>query len=414
MPSRPVLAALLVALLCPASLFAWGQPTHACISHNTLEKHAATMPKVCLDPATRPTYLHASYSPDMYVLQGPEYVHVDRQFSLLLFQHAKTARQLALAYGWSTHQEEDSVGHGRYITESGLPHMYKELVMDARFLFQGSRGESTTVKELGSAWDAEQIEAATRDYAAKYGSKHPVISQAMANTTGYVFAAYITAVKGVLYALWYGRIKWKPDLYPRSQWQGFLLESVEQTRKWCADPFSFSGSSSELSAAVGFTALFKAPGHAELEVAPSVEAAPVAPEFTNAQVARAVAAYEQEAGKRPLVRAFGRASNHDSGSSHVLLQHSRFVKLGQKLMASGGIKLEERADGAYHQVRARVTSKRKFMKDLSSMLKQGGAAPFAADARVARGAGGAVEDFFGELAKDADKAAQEAPEEPEN
>lgn len=396
----------------PTSLLAWGQPTHGCISYNLLEKHGTAMPKVCTDTATRNTYLHASYSPDMYVLQGPEYVHLDRQFALYLFKHAKNARQLAIAYGWSTHQEEDSVGHGRYITEVGMTHLLKELTMDARFLFQGSRGEATTVREAGAAWDAEQIENASRDYAAKYGSKYPVISQAKSNTTGYVFSAYMTAVKGVLYALWYGRIKWKPDLYPRTEWQGYLLESVEQARKWCGDPFSFSNASADLKQSDRFAGLFKTPELGD-EVAPVREEAPlVESSETLANVAAAVGAYQAQAKRQPMVSPFGNPKDPERANSHLMLQSERLVALGQKLMACPSIKVEERAEGGFHEVRCKVVSKRKFMVDMARLLKESGAV--GTDARVAPGAGGTMEDFFTSLAQDAEKAAQEAPEEPEN
>lgn len=408
---RLALLAAVALIVAPSHVLAWGQPTHGAISFNVLERFAGEMPRVCSDPATRNTYLHASYSPDQYVLQGPEYVHLDRNFSLFLFKHAKNARQLAIAYGWSTHQEEDSVGHGRYITEDGMTHLLKELTMDARFLFQGSRGESQTVKEAGAAWDAEQIEAASRDYTAKYGSKYKVISQAMANTTGYVFTAYMTAVKGILYALWYGRIKWKPDLYPRTEWQGYVLESVEQARKWCKDPFSFSNSSLEAADAARFQGLFKQPDLSN-EVEPVREEAPLEDSAaTLARVTAAVESYSANRKRAPLVSSFGNPKDAEHGNSHIMLQNEKLVALGGELLKCQSIKLEERTEGGFHHVRARVLSKKKFMVDMARLLKNSGV--FGTDARVAPGAGGSMQDFLNSLAADAEKAAQEAPEEPE-
>ena len=406
--TRMLALALLALGLAPSNLLAWGQCTHACLTFDTLEKHGAEMPKVATDPATKDTYIHASYSPDMYVLQGPEYVHLDREFSLLLFKHAKTARQLAVAYGWSTHQEEDSVGHGRYITEVGLPHMYKEMVMDSRFLFQGSKGESDTVKHAGAAWDAEMIEAASRDYSEKYGSKYPVISQAMANTTGYVFSAYITALKATEYALWYGRVKWHSDLYPRSEWQGYVAEAVDQAHKWCADPFSFSGSSAETANAAMFKTLFVAPAQGE-EVAPAGDLTEVNPDQTLANIANAVAGYDEHQSKMPRVSAFG-GKGPEGEVSHVMLQQARFIKLGQKLLTTKNIKVQETGEGAFHEVRTQITSKRKFLADVARLLKE----TSAVDARVAPGASGTMDGFFSDLQKDAEKGSQDAPEEPEN
>lgn len=408
---RVLVLALFALSLVPGHVLAWGQPTHGAISYNVLEKHGAAMPRVCTDAATRNTYLHASYSPDQYVLQGPEYVHLDRNFSLYLFKHAKNARQLALAYGWSTHQEEDSVGHGRYITEVGMTHLLKELTMDARFLFQGSRGESQTVKEAGAAWDGEQIEAASRDYTAKYGTKYKVITASMANTVGYVFTAYMTAVKGICYALWYGRIKWKPDLYPRSEWQPYVLESVEQARKWCKDPFSFSNSSLEVADAARFQGLFKQPDLSN-EVEQVREEAPlVDSNETLANVTAAVASYQNNRKRAPMASAFGNPTDPEHGNSHLMLQNDKLIALGGELLKSQSIKLEEHAEGGFHQVRARVLSKKKFMVDMARLLKESNL--FGADARVAPGAGGSMTDFLNSLVKDAEKAAQEAPEEPE-
>lgn len=409
--NRMLALALLALAAVPSSLLAWGQPTHACLSYDTIEAHGAKMPKVATDPATKDTYLHASYSPDMYVLQGPEYVHLDREFSLFLFKHAKTARQLAIAYGWSTHQEEDSVGHGRYIREVGLPHLYKELCMDCRFLMQGSRGESDTVKGIAAAWDAEQIEAATRDYAAKYGSKWPVISQSTANTTGYVFSAYCTAVKGVLYALWYGRIKWHKEIYPRSEWQGYVQEAVEQAHKWCEDPFSFSGSTAETESAKRFTALFAAPSNGD-EVAPSTADAAlplIEPEKTLANVAAAVSGYEEAKSKTPRVSAFG---GKNGENSHVLLQGTEFIKLGNTLMQSKSLQVEEKNEGTFHMVRTHIKNKKAFLKDLATALKSSGLTM--KDARIAPGAGGSMDDFFSGLQHDAEQGASDAPAEPEN
>ncbi|MBI3891590.1 MAG: hypothetical protein HY303_08685 [Candidatus Wallbacteria bacterium] len=154
--------------LMPGAALGWGQPDHAVLGLHVVEQFGSVLPAFCTAPDTRNTFIMANYSPDYFVLQGPHYVHLDRNFPIFMIAHAQDSRALAYAYGWGAHQEEDEVGHGRYIIEKGLPHLYKEIVMGTRLMYQGNDTERKMVRSCSSVWDARLINLASKDYVAKY------------------------------------------------------------------------------------------------------------------------------------------------------------------------------------------------------------------------------------------------------
>lgn len=396
------------AILCPGQLAAWGQPAHAVTSWNTILKYGDRLPSACRDDDTRDLYLYASYGPDQYILHGPEYIHIDRHFSQMLFARAQSKEQLAFAYGWVSHQEQDVSGHGRYITESGMDHIYKELVIDSRLLKQGDFGERRVVREMKSVWDTGMISGATEDYVARYGSKYPVLSPANVNTTGYVFSVYLVAVKGILYALWYGRVKWKPSLFPRDDWHLFEEESVVQTYRWVHAPLSFGTDTRELQRLENFG--FKMMDGEGLEPPefPSLGSGVAVGEAQTLDAIHA-ALEEFKSTEDPFTK--GVSPNFlaaATASSHVGVKDQRFVLLGERLIESGAVGMKESVVGDIHQVEVEVKSLRKLLVELGRALAKGGEW---GGERVDLTGG---DDLFTQLGEIVDRAADEAPDAPED
>lgn len=408
---RKLLVPLFVML--PRLALGWGQPTHAAIAEYALKKGGAKLDAACTSPATRDVFVYGSYSPDIFLMHGPRYIHVDRDFSKFMYAHAKDQRQLALAHGWGAHQEQDTMGHGRYIVEHGLPHVLKELSVDTRLYMQGPDFIKHCVRNLQSIWDDEQIAAASADYAAKYGNGAKTISAANARASGYVYSAYLGAVKGAMIALWYGRLKWKPELYPKTDWDPFVDMSADQTLRWCLSPQSFASSSQEIEQRQNFAQ--REGGEEQLfseDLPPAPEMQDVSPEDALAELKTAMNVYRTE--EQAEAAAAAPASHGLRGcdvcrrDSHVLLDSSRFVELGNALLTSGAMSLVEQRHEAFHVVRIKVQSKRRLLKEMVSFL---GSDLFA----VSEGAEATEEDdFFTQLKQLAEKGLDTAGEGPED
>ncbi|MBI4869883.1 MAG: hypothetical protein HY816_23325 [Candidatus Wallbacteria bacterium] len=358
MMRRPTfLLSLALFTLLPDLAGAWGQPDHAVLGLQVVQKYGSSLPAFLTAPETRNTFILANYSPDYFVLQGPHYVHLDRNFPIFMISHARDSRALAYAYGWGAHQEEDEVGHGRYIVEKGMPHLYKEIVMGARLMYQGTSEERKLVRNASSVWDARLINLATKDYRAKYGpEKYREISEIEANTVGYAFAAYLAGLKAVQVVLWYGRLKWKPDIYPISQWSGYQAEAVEQCRKWAIDPMAFSNVSDESERRQLFQKAFASGDEAVPLAQPMVK---VDSSKTKVRIRQAVQAMTAGAAKTA-----GKGDQPIGG--HPLMANPEFLDVCDGMLDSRSVKVQEQASGDTRQIDVQVTEDKQLLKDFQA------------------------------------------------
>ncbi len=358
----------------PDRLLAWGQPEHAVIGETMLRRYSGEVPGELSASATRDAYVYGCYGPDGYLFHGPEYVHLDRHFGLLLLQNARDSRTMAFAYGWASHQEQDVSGHGRYIRESGLTHLKKEITLGTRIRYQGEGYERDVIKGMKAIFDVDQIHTSSVQYAERFGAHNQVVSRRHAELAGLGYGAYLTALKGILWASWYGYLKWKPSVFPRSEWQRTFEESVVYTRDWCKDPQSFSGSASE-ALRVGLFDRFSAEAF-------SPRAEPRTTELTERDPAAAAhrvrnAVQELITGDGGPVAGIrtsrpGLVARTVYPASHGMLRDDQLVSLGAELANSSGIRMEEKTDGSFWSVEPVVVDAKAMGRDLLRILKDRG------------------------------------------
>lgn len=362
---------LLAALALPALGLAWGQPEHAVQGAETLKRFGHELPPSLSVPGAREDFIYACYSPDGYLFHGPEYVHLDRHFALMLQSRATDARGEALAYGWASHQEQDTAGHGRYINDSGLAHLKKELSVGTRLRYQGSRWEKDIIKGMRAVFDVDAIHDSSKEYVNHFGSQYEVITKRHAKITGYGYAAYLTALKSIQWSMYYGYLKWKPSKYPRSEWQIPFVESVILTRDWCKDPFSFSGTLSQVLRKGAFGAM----------VARALNPEPLAVESELIEQDPADAAHRVRGAVAELLAKDGGAVSGARSmtgelhvdhfpDSHVLVRDDQFVQLGAALATSSGIRMEERTDGHFYEVEPVVVDPTALARDTLAILRE--------------------------------------------
>jgi hypothetical protein len=235
--------------------------------------------------------------------------------------------------------------------------MYKEIVMGARLMYQGTSEERKLVRNASSVWDARLINLATKDYRAKYGpEKYREISEIEANTVGYAFAAYLAGLKAVQVVLWYGRLKWKPDIYPISQWSGYQAEAVEQCRKWAIDPMAFSNVSDESERRQLFQKAF-ASGDEAVPLAQPM--AKVDSSKTKVRIRQAVQAMTAGAAKTA-----GKGDQPIGG--HPLMANPEFLDVCDGMLDSRSVKVQEQASGDTRQIDVQVSEDKQLLKDFQA------------------------------------------------
>jgi hypothetical protein len=365
--------ALAGCLLAPAAL-GWGQPDHAVLGEGTLRAHSSELPPELSDQASRDAFVYGCYSPDGYLFHGPDYVHLDRHYAVLMLKHARDERGRALAYGWAAHMEQDVAGHGRYIKESGLDHLKKELSVGTRIRYQGKRWEKKVIKGLRAIFDVEQVHAASAEYVATHGGGYKVISRRHAKLTGLGYSAYLTALHGVMFANYWGNLKWRKGKYPRSEWQFAFDEALGLTHMWSKDFHSFARSSVAARQRNRFSEL-----QAALDLPP---AAPAASPLTlldgralRAEVVNAVRELSEErakAGATPLFAHAGfDAAQGDMPYSHVLVQDPDFYELGARILEADAATLDGETDGSFYAVEPRPQDPRSVLLAMQDALESG-------------------------------------------
>lgn len=382
-------------LMAPAAL-GWGQPEHAVLGEATLQKFAADLPGDLSAPDTRETYVYACYSPDGFLFHGPVYVHLDRRFAVLLLQHAQDARQRALAYGWASHMEQDVAGHGRYIRESGLDHLKKEIACGTRVRWQGQKWEKKVIQGLRAVFDVDQVHLASADYAAEHPGSE-VLSRRHVKLTGLGYSAYLTALHGVMFANYWGNLKWNSDKYPRSEWQFAFDESIGLTHEWAKDFHAFSRSS-VASMRRGRFARLQAALAIPAEVPRAAPLEPIEGVDIRAEVVDAVR--ELSAGRAAANRPLhfmghddhGHAHEGDLPHSHVLVQDPDFFELGARILEAKAADVSGQTDGHFYDLEPRPKDARAVLTAMRDALGGGGAL---AGLRSAPGERG---QFYAELA----------------
>lgn len=374
------LVATSLGLAAVASSFAWGQPEHAVLGETVLRKASAALPPELSAPETRGTYVYGCFSPDGFLFHGPTYVHLDRQFAVFMLNRARDARGVAAAYGWASHMEQDAAGHGRYIKESGLTHLIKEVACGTRVRYQGADWEKDTIRGLRAVFDADQIHQASVDYATTYGAEYDVISKRHARLTGTGYAAYLTALKGIMFANYYGNLKWRPQKYPRSEFQPALTEAAGLTENWCRDFRSFSRSTAESLKSALFGHLEEllaepplgAPG--PLEAVPSERAA-----HEVREAVQEIMELRRAAPRPPLFAHHDfQEARGDLPDSHVLVQDPAFYELGASLATSSAVQMVEHTDGSFYSIEPVITDEELLVRDMLEVLEgQGGVGFFA-------------------------------------
>ena len=366
-----IAAGLAGCLLAPGAL-GWGQPDHAVLGEGTLRAHGAELPPELSDQASRDAFVYGCYSPDGYLFHGPTYVHLDRHYAVLMLKHARDARGRALAYGWAAHMEQDVAGHGRYIKESGLSHLKKEMAVGTRLRHQGKGWEKDVIRGLRAIFDVEQVHGASAEYAAIHGSGYEVISKRHAKLTGLGYSAYLTALHGVMFANYWGHLRWKKGKYPRSDWQFAFDESLGLTTMWAKDFHAFSRSSIAARQRGRFSRL-----QAALSLPPAAPtAAPLVAlegDTLRSEVVDAVRQLSAERAAAAAVPVFPPAgydaARGDMPSSHVLVQDPDFYELGAQLLEADAASLSGETDGSFYSVEPRPENVRKVLEAMQEALE---------------------------------------------
>lgn len=358
-------------LLAPAAL-GWGQPDHAVLGEGTLRRHGSELPPELSDQASRDAFVYGCYSPDGYLFHGPDYVHLDRHYAVLMLKHAKDARGRALAYGWAAHMEQDVAGHGRYIKEGGLSHLEKELAVGTRIRHQGKGWEKDVIRGLRAIFDVEQVHAASAEYVATHGAGYKVISRRHARLTGLGYSAYLTALHGVMFANYWGNLRWRKNKFPRSGWQQYFDESLTLTTMWSKDFQAFSRSSVAARQHGKFSRL-----QAALDLPP---AAPVASPLSALEgetlrrevvdAVRELSAKRAAANAQPIFTHAGfDAAAGDMPYSHVLVQDPDFFELGAQLLEADAASLSGETDGSFYSVEPRPEDARRVLTAMRDALE---------------------------------------------
>lgn len=393
-------SSLIACIFLPSLAWGWGQPEHAVLGETVLRRFGEKLPAELSQPESRDAFVYGCFSPDGFLFHGPTYVHLDRHFAALLLARATDAREFALAYGWASHQQQDAAGHGRYIKEDGLDHLKKEVSLGTRVRYQGSGFEKRIIKSLKAIFDADLIHQASQDYADTHGPETKVISRRHAQVTGMGYGAYLTGLKGVMFATYYGKLRRNPDLYPRSEWQFAFDEAIGLTQDWCQNFGAFSRSSLDQLRSQNFLA--------RLDSSRSVEVRPLEtepPERTKEAVLEAVDELLQtraKAAHRPAFTDPGfEASRGDLPYSHVMVQDDLFLKMGAHLVASDAVEMRSQSDGSFTVVEPIVVDEAALLRELVQFLDD---LPETVGVKNSDGFVGERGSFFQELQENAHKA----------
>ncbi|MBI3891591.1 MAG: hypothetical protein HY303_08690 [Candidatus Wallbacteria bacterium] len=180
-----------------------------------------------------------------------------------------------------------------------------------------------------------------------------------ANTVGYAFAAYLAGLKAVQCAMWYGRIKWKSDLFPRSEWSGFQNEAAEQCRKWCVNPMSFSNVSDDGQRKQLFQKAFAEGDEAVPLATPMVK---VDATQTKVRIRQAVQALTGGTAKTNVRR-------EPAMGGHPLMQNPEFFAVCDGLLDSKSVQLAEQASGDTRQIDVDIKEDKQLLKDFRTAVE---------------------------------------------
>lgn len=212
------LAALLIANVFAANLFAWGNPTHFMLGEEVRRLDA--LPDACyLD-----RFVISNNSPDVFSLLGPEFAHSDYRFAEILLELAgDDVDKQAFAYGYYSHISADAIVHHEYLPPPGIEHALRELAMSSMIYH-----DNPSLQQAGDmvvvGYYPQMLREASEMFVQRYGEGRVIEDNEMkskAKLLIYGMVAQKIIMKSALFQ------SWASLAMPRSGWIDFYNRSID-------------------------------------------------------------------------------------------------------------------------------------------------------------------------------------------